>query len=247
MTLQPASAGSAYVVAPTSGHGPGVLVLHAWWGLTPFFRKVCDDLADEGFVALAPDLHGDDRTADTPDEAQALLAATDPNQTAGLVVASMSALRQMPVTDPGRIGIVGYSMGASWALWAATRFPEHVAAATAYYGTQDLDFAPAQAAFQGHFAEFDEFASDDDVNYLEAQLRLAGHSVDFNRYPGTSHWFAESDRSVAYDPAASDQAWQRTVSFLHQHLDQQGPVTDTATDTDTADTDTDTDTDTAGG
>jgi dienelactone hydrolase len=47
-------AGTAYLVAPEAGSGPGVLVLHSWWGLTPFFRNVCDRLADAGFVALAP-------------------------------------------------------------------------------------------------------------------------------------------------------------------------------------------------
>src|SRR6187549_277952 len=73
---RPSSAGTGYVVTPDAGSGPGVLVLHAWWGLTPFFRSVCDRLADAGFVALAPDLHGDGRTADTPDEAEALLAST---------------------------------------------------------------------------------------------------------------------------------------------------------------------------
>lgn len=211
-------AGSGYVVAPHSGSGPGVLVLHAWWGLTPFFRSICDRLADAGFVALAPDLHGDGRTADTPDEAEALLAATDPNRTANLVVASLSALRSMPATDGGRVGIVGFSMGASWALWAATRFPDDVAAASVFYGGQDIDFSPARAAFQGHFAEHDEFESDDDVAYLEAQLRLCGHSVDFHRYPGTGHWFVESDRPAAYVAGAADLAWDRTVAFLHQHL-----------------------------
>src|SRR4029077_2694938 len=68
------NAGTGYLVAPTTGQGPGVLVLPAWWGLTPFFGEPCDRLADEGFVALAPDLHGG-RTADKPDEAEALLAA----------------------------------------------------------------------------------------------------------------------------------------------------------------------------
>lgn len=213
------SAGSAYVVAPDSGTGPGVLVLHSWWGLTPFFRDVCDRLADAGFVALAPDLHGDGRTAETPDEAEALLASTDTNRTAQLVVSSLSALRRMPATPSGRVGIVGYSMGASWAYWAATRFPDDVAAATAFYGTQDIDFAGAQAAFQGHFADHDEFTTDDDVNYLEAQLRLCGHEVDFHRYPGTGHWFAETDRVAAHVPDAADRAWDRTVEFLHRHLD----------------------------
>ena len=214
----PGSAGTAYVVTPHGGTGPGVLVLHAWWGLTPFFREVCDRLADAGFVALAPDLHGQDRTADTPDEAEALLGSTDPNQTAGLVVSALSALAQMPATTGTRVGIVGFSMGGSWALWAATRFPEQVGAVSVYYGSQDIDFGPATAAIQGHFAEYDELTSQDEVNYLEAQLRLAGRSVDFHRYPDTGHWFAESDRPAAFDSAAADQAWARTVAFLEEHL-----------------------------
>ena len=44
--------------------------------------------------------------------------------------------------------------------------------------------------------------------------------TDFHRYPGTRHWFAESDRPAAYDKAAAEIAWDRTVSFLHAHLDQ---------------------------
>ena len=213
-------AGSGYAVVPDSGGGPGVLVLHAWWGLNPFFKDVCDRLADAGFVALAPDLHGENLTAETPEEAEALLASTDPNRTANLVVGAISTLRSMPATPAGRIGILGFSMGGSWALWAAARFPDDVAAVSVYYGSQDVDFGTAEAAFQGHFAEIDEFESEDDVAYLEAQLRLAGHETDFHRYPGTGHWFAESDRPAAYDKAAAEIAWDRTVSFLHAHLDQ---------------------------
>lgn len=214
------SAGSGYVVVPDSGSGPGVLVLHSWWGLTPFFTGVCDRLADAGFVALAPDLHGDGATADTPGEAEALLAGTDPNRTASLVVASLSALRGMPATPAGRIGVVGFSMGASWGLWAATRFPDDVAAVTAYYGDQDIDFGPARAAFQGHFAEIDELTSTDDANYLEARLRLDGHEPEFHHYPGTGHWFAESDRGAAYVEGAAELAWERTLAFLRRTLDE---------------------------
>lgn len=212
-------AGSGYAVVPDAGSGPGVLVLHAWWGLTPFFRSVCDRLADAGFVALAPDLHGGGQTAERPDEAEALLAGTDPNRTANLVVASISALRAMRATPAGRIGVLGYSMGASWGLWAAARFPDDVAAISAYYGSQDVDFDAAEAAFQGHFAELDELTTDDEVAYLEAHLRLCGHEVDFHRYPGTGHWFAESDRPAAYVAAASELAWERTTAFLHDQLD----------------------------
>ena len=57
--------GSGYLAIPQRGHGPGVLVLHAWWGLKPSFTAVCDRLAAQGFVALAPDLY-QGRTAAIP-------------------------------------------------------------------------------------------------------------------------------------------------------------------------------------
>lgn len=211
------TAGSAYVVAPDSGSGPGVLVLHAWWGLTPFFKSVCDRLADAGFVALAPDLFGG-ATADTPDDAERLLAEHDPNEGARLVLASASTLRNLPITPPGPIGVVGFSMGASWGLWLSARAADTVAAVVAFYGSQSIDFAGARAAYLGHFAEQDSFVTDDELAFLEASLRLENLDVDFHRYPGTSHWFFESDREVAYSAAAADEAWERTLTFLRAHL-----------------------------
>ncbi len=55
----------AYLARPAGGAGPGVLVLHAWWGLTPVFTHVCDDLATRGYVALAPSLFAGGATAET--------------------------------------------------------------------------------------------------------------------------------------------------------------------------------------
>lgn len=210
-------AGSAYVVAPKQGQGPGVLVIHSWWGLTQFFRDVCDRLADEGFVAMAPDLH-EGRTTDRPDEAEAILRAADPNEGARLILASAAALRGLPATPDGPIGVVGFSMGASWGLWLSARAPESVAATVAFYGSQDVEMEESQAAYLGHFAEHDDFVSDDDVAYLEALLGLAGRPVEFHKYPGTRHWFFEEDREAAFDPEAAALAWDRTVAFLRAHL-----------------------------
>jgi carboxymethylenebutenolidase len=210
-------AGSAYVVAPPSGQGPALLVLHAWWGLTPFIRQWCDRLADEGFAVIAPDLYAGE-SADRPDEAEQLLAEMDVNRAADLVLSTTAAVRDLPIADGGPIGVVGFSMGASWGLWLAARAPEHVAATVAYYGTQGIELDEATGAFLGHFAEHDELVSDDEVVELEAHLRLLGKDVEFHRYAGTGHWFAESDRPAAFDPGAAQLAWERTVAFLHEHL-----------------------------
>lgn len=211
-------AGTAYVVAPPSGSGPGLLVLHSWWGQTSFVRQWCDRLADEGFVAMAPDLYAGD-SAETPDEAEALLGAMDVDRAADLVLSSAGALRDLPITGDGPIGVVGFSMGASWGLWLSARAPEHVGATVAYYGTQGIALDDSTSAYLGHFAERDELVADDEVVELEAHLRLIGKDVEFHTYAGTGHWFAEEDRPAAYDAGAATLAWDRTVRFLRSHLD----------------------------
>src|SRR5690348_13566982 len=62
----------AYLARPVGDAGPGILVLHAWWGLTPVFTQICDDLAAQGYVALAPGLFAGGATADTIPAAEAL-------------------------------------------------------------------------------------------------------------------------------------------------------------------------------
>lgn len=211
-------AGSGYLVLP-EGHasGPGVLVLHSWWGLTPFFKEVCDRLADEGFVALAPDLLAG-HTPDDPDEARAILAEADMDATLLLVRSSLFTLRGLPATPDAPVGVLGFSMGASWALLLASRVPDLVGATVTFYGAQNVDMAPATSAFLGHYADRDDFVEEDELTLLEAELRLLEKDVTFHRYPGTDHWFFESDRP-AYDEAAATLAWSRTVDFLHHHLD----------------------------
>ena len=125
-------------------------------------------------------------------------------------------------------------MGASWALYLASRMPDLVAAAAVFYGSQSVDMAPAHAAFLGHFAEDDDFVDEDELTLLEADLRLLDKDVTFHRYPGTSHWFFESDRP-AYDAAAADLAWSRTLAFFDQQLHPDDVPSEDEAPTDEAD------------
>lgn len=210
------SAGSGYLTLPDGGDGPGVVLLHSWWGLTPFFKGLCDRLAAEGFVALAPDLFGG-RTTDDPDDARRMLADADMDATLHLVRSSLLTLCGLPRTPAGPAGVLGFSMGASWALYLASRVPDLVGATVVFYGSQTVDMAPATSPFLGHFAESDELVDDDEVTLLEADLRLLDKRVAFHRYPGTGHWFFEADRP-AYYAVAAELAWDRTVAFLRENL-----------------------------
>ena len=89
------------------GGGPGVLVLHAWWGLKPFFKQFCDRLAKEGFTVLAPDLR-DGQVAKTIDEAKALMEKSDGEWMGQVVFAAKDHLREIA---KGKIGVIGFSMG----------------------------------------------------------------------------------------------------------------------------------------
>ncbi|MBM3684997.1 MAG: dienelactone hydrolase family protein [Actinobacteria bacterium] len=209
-------AGSAYLVRPPAGSPAGVLVLHSWWGLTPFMRSVCDRLSDLGYVALAPDLLDGARPT-TPDEAQAVLQGADINNTAGLVLSSARSLRALTTDDRAPIAVVGFSMGASWAYWLATRSAQEVAAVVGFYGMQSGDLSAAQAVVQAHFAEFDEFASAEQIIDFEMRLLAGGRDAELWHYEGTSHWFFEEDRAPAYDPDAAALAWERVVAFLRTH------------------------------
>jgi carboxymethylenebutenolidase len=205
-------AGTGYLALPDAGEGRGVLVLHSWWGLTPFFKRVCDRLADAGFVALAPDLF-EGETASTAEAAEGLLAAADPSALAHLVRSGLHHLRDLPITGAGPCGVVGFSMGASMALWLSAREADGVAATVVFYGTQEIDLGAASSAFLGHFAEHDEYVSEDDLVFFESSMHLDGLSPTFHRYPGTQQWFFEDDREQ-HDPKAAALAWERTLAFL---------------------------------
>jgi carboxymethylenebutenolidase len=203
----------AYLAVPELGSGPGVFVLHAWWGLNPFFKSFCDRLAGQGFVVLAPDLYAG-KVAQTIAEAQLLMAQTDFEQAQTAVVGSLFYLGGLPAVTGKGLAVVGFSMGAAWALWLSTFAPQDIVAVTCFYGTDELDPSAAQSAYQGHYAVTDEYEPLDGVRRLEASLKEAGLETKFYLYPQAGHWFMEEDRPDAYNPAAAKLAWRRLVKFL---------------------------------
>jgi carboxymethylenebutenolidase len=209
---------SGYLAVPRKGNGPGVLVLHAWWGLNDFFKGLCDRLAKAGFVAFAPDLYRG-ATASTRDGAENLMSRLDQKAVSREIVSGVRGLQIHPAVRGKRLGVVGFSMGAFWSLWLAQELPADLAAVVVFYGTGgEINFSKTQAVFLGHFAETDEFEPSASVRDLDKLLRTSGKDFTFYTYPGTTHWFFENDRPDAYDAGAARIAWKRTVGFLKTHL-----------------------------
>jgi len=207
---------SQYLSLPKTGAGAGVLVLHAWWGLNDTLRRFCDRLAEDGFVALAPDLYNGS-VATTREDAKRLMRQMDKAAARKTLNASLKDLTAHPAVDRAVVGVVGFSLGGYYALGLACQKPKVVAAAVTFYGSGRGKFTEAQAAFLGHFAEDDEFEETEYVLLLEQKIRQAEKAVAFYTYPGTKHWFFEPDRPE-YNPVAAQLAWERTSAFLHKEL-----------------------------
>ena len=214
------SGNRAYLALPDSGSGAGVLVLHAWWGLTSVFTDVCDRLAEAGFVALAPSLYPDGATTDSIAEAEDLVTRNRgvSDVVEEILLTGAEQLRDMPAVRGARIGAIGFSLGANWALHLSQVRPGDVDAVVAIYGTDGGDYSTARAAYLGHFGEHDDFEPLEDVRALEDRIRAAGREVTFHVYPGAGHWFVEPNRPDAYDAAAAELVWERTLAFLEARL-----------------------------
>lgn len=199
---------------PDDAPGSGVLVLHSAFGLRPSVKDYCDRLADHGFSVVAPDLT-DAATPSNDAEALESANATNADAVAALIVSSGVALRAHSADADAPIAVVGFSMGASWGLWLATRQPLTVERLVAYYGTTNLDFADMTAPFLGHFGDLDDVVGEDELTEMHAHMLLLEHEVRIEHYVGAQHYFAETDRPE-FDAEAADLAWLRTLEFLQR-------------------------------
>ncbi len=204
-----------HLAGPKSGKGPGVLVLHAWWGLNDFFKEFCDRLALEGFVALAPGLFSG-RIARTIEEAEKL--NPEMNEQEDMPPLVLSAFEELKKHASGNaLGTIGFSFGAYWTRWLAEEKPESINAVTIVY-SDGWNIRKSNASYLVHFAETDPYMSEEAKTEMEANLKALKLPATFYTYPGTGHWFMESDRPDAYNAAAAKLAWERTIAFLHQKI-----------------------------
>jgi carboxymethylenebutenolidase len=204
-----------FLAVPPSGKGPGVLVLHAWWGLNDTIKDFCTRLAEFGFIVFAPDLyHG--KVADNVTDAETLGSALDENAgQANVEITEAAAFLNQRAEPSGRgLAVIAFSLGVYYAIDLSITAPELIRAVVIFYGTGEGDFSRSKAAYLGHFAENDEFEPKSNVDELEKTLKDAGRPVTFYHYSDMGHWFFEPDVSQAFNSTAASLAWDRTLAFL---------------------------------
>ena len=209
---------SAYLATPESGRGPGVLVIQEWWGLVPHIRDVCDRLAREGFVALAPDLyHG--RSTDDPDAAgRYMLGLQIPRALRDLDAAVGELLNRDTVG--AKIGVVGFCMGGQLALAAACE-NARIGAVADFYGVHPdvtLDLVDCRASVLAVFAENDAFILAEAVQQLSADFEAAGVRASVRTIAGAQHAFMNDTRPDVYDATAAAEGWAALLGLFRAEL-----------------------------
>ncbi|MEA2146566.1 MAG: carboxymethylenebutenolidase [Solirubrobacteraceae bacterium] len=213
-----------YLAVPDSGDGPAVIVVQEWWGLVPQIQQVCDQLAAEGFYALAPDLyHGDIAEHTEMDKAGHLMATLPIDIAARDMLGAVDYLLAHAGVRGDKVGVVGYCMGGMLALVLAAKGGDKIGAAAPYYGAplgdDPPDWSNLTAVVRGHFGGADDFFPAPAVQALEKELQGVGKDVVFEMHEGAGRAFTnDSNVFGTYDEDLSAETWAKTVTFLHDTL-----------------------------
>ena len=210
-----------YLAYPAAAEGglPGVLVFHEWWGLNDNIKAMANQLAAQGYVALAADFYGG-QVADKPDAARALMEkalADRPGMGQNLRQAHAYLKEQIKAT---RVGTIGWCFGGSVSLNTGLLLADQVDAVVVYYGhvgSDPAELKPLKAPLLGLFGGADEGIPVDSVKAFEAALKQLGKPAEIHVYDGAAHAFANPSGGNYKADAAAD-AWQKTLAFLEQHL-----------------------------
>jgi len=214
------SQASGYLATPASGSGPATVVLQEWWGVDDHIRSVCDRLAGEGFIALAPDLyHGE--TTDQPSEAQQKMMALSMDQAEKEMRGAVDYLAGLEGNTGTGVGSIGFCLGGGLSVWAATVNPKVAAVVTYYYVMPHgkPDFSKVGAPVLVHVGTSDDFIPVATAKELEQERSDAGVETVFDFYEGAGHaFFNDLDRLGTYNKDLAERSWERTIAFLRSKL-----------------------------
>jgi carboxymethylenebutenolidase len=227
-----------FVCRPERGRHPPVFMMMDAPGIREELYDMARRLASVGYLVLLPNLYyraGRDTKygADVLEHGSsehARMRAVRTKMTIPPVMKDVAAMMDFvdgrQAVKHGPIGIHGYCMSGPYALAAAARFPERIAAAASFYGTwlvSDAEESPHLTLGQGKAelyiacAEIDDLAPMPMVEELKGLFEAAGSPGELEIYPGVIHGFAFPQRKV-YDKPAAERHWERLIALYRRNL-----------------------------
>jgi carboxymethylenebutenolidase len=207
---------SGYLVEPEkAGKYPAIIVIQEWWGLNDWVKEQTQKLAEQGYVALAPDLYRG-KVATDPGTAHELMRGMPQDRAVADLNAAFAYLSAKSNVDPVRIGSIGWCMGGGLSLQLAIHQPK-LAACVVNYGalpTDPGDIGQIFAPVLGNFGADDHGITPDDVHAFEKVLNKLGRLVSVKIYDGAGHGFMNETNQSAYRPEATADAWKRITDFF---------------------------------
>lgn len=216
-----------YISTPdSSGSFPAVIVIQHASGVDDFIRSFADRLAQEGYVAAAPDLYHREESGTADDAMGRMGRLKDVN-----IINDVNACIRHLVSDSAvlseRIGITGFCMGGRVAYLMAAASPDIKASVVFYGGNTMTSWGEGTAPFDltsqiscpvmGLFGEEDGNPSPEDVKKIDEELTKHGKTHEFHSYSGAGHAFMTGGRPSYREEAASD-AWDKALGWFNKYL-----------------------------
>jgi carboxymethylenebutenolidase len=207
---------TAYLAYPErSDAAPGVIVIHEIFGMSDFVRDRVTRLAQDGFVAIAPDLLS--RRGGSPtdqNQAAQMIRGLNPDTLTQDLDATYAFLKSVRAVRADRIGVIGFCWGGGQSFRYATNNPALKGFVVCYGpGPDSAALARLKAPGLGVYAEKDARISLS-VPSTDSMMKRLGKAYRYRVYPGVGHGFIRS-RDV---PAVTDTAWADVVSFFRATL-----------------------------
>lgn len=207
---------TAYLAYPERPDpAPAVIVIHEIFGTSDFIRQTTEQLARDGFVAIAPDLLSRrGGTPASPDSARKLIATLQPDSVTADLDATRIYLKTLRAVRSNAIGVIGFCWGGGQSFRYATNSPDLKAFVVCYGPSPNAaDMAKIRATGLGVYAENDARINAG-LPDAAAAMRAAGKEFPYTVYPGVGHGFLRSREK----PEVADSAWKAIITFFQTHL-----------------------------
>jgi len=220
----------AYEAKPKeTGTYPGIVVLMEAFGLNDHIKKVTERIAQEGYVAIAPDLYHREQERLVPysdlQKAVSIMNRLQDSKVMDDVGAAIAHLKSQNNVKAGSIGVTGFCMGGRFTYLAAAHFNKDVKAAVPFYPGGVASGNPSPLSRTGEincpmylfFGGKDPLIPQEHVDKIKAELTAKKKNFQLQLYPEATHGFFCDERASYHEASAKD-AWEKTKAFFAQHL-----------------------------